>query len=549
MSGGRRRIETVGRSHRRQPLISLPHHRGPGGELLAGLALGLAAAGAVTLLVGAVRFGEDLAPSGRGRGPVAALAVVVALGVVAVLLLRLARSGLAWVPALLATAAAGGSMAWGLAAFRHQSDLGFPGQTTLLPVAGGAAVVLGLAASLLLRPMQGALRRPAALSVCTLLLGAAAVPAAALGTAELAAARAESTATVAAPDEVADVPAAVGRAGWRRDLGAEVLGVTAAGPGAVAQLRGARLVALDGGTGAVRWRYSRPGAVISSVDATPDGDTVIARIHPGPSGRTALLGLDATTGERLFLREVGSDVSLRVAGTGDLLITDRAVVAALPGGDGPIAGLAGYSTEDGRRIWTWRPPDGCRVVSGIWAVATSGSAIVPATCPGGRARTDGVAVVAVRGRDGEDVWIRDLPLRRPLEVADVAASLVMRADRDGARLRVTVGDGRALDATISTTTGRRAAREAPAPTAGCPAGPATVVLAEGAVCAAIGAAGRIVVRAGPLPDGPLDRIPLGGAPSTEPRADVSLTPARGAVVLNAGEGAPGILVGLVDDEG
>lgn len=257
------------------------------------------------------------------------------------------------------------------------------------------------------------------------------VAAAAVGTVSVVAALAVEGTTAAR----VEVPAVVERPGGRtwtwRPSGGEVAYVVAAGAGVVVADTGGGVSALDGRTGAQRWRYARPGAHIRALRATPDLRSVLVAFDPGGprvSGTELLVVLDAVTGEErsaLLIDGVLTDVDEVRATDATVVLRDR----------DDRDSVHGYELVTGERRWTWAAPHGCRAES---AHAGAGVALVAVTC------ADRLELMALDDATGTPRWTHrrqgyDAP-RAFLEVSpdgrvayldDLAGGAVLLAAADG----------------------------------------------------------------------------------------------------------------------
>lgn len=281
-----------------------------------------------------------------------------------------------WVTAALAVAAA----VW--AGFGLFDDLasGLPGGSTAVLTVAAVAVLLGVGVDTV-RP--GVLRLPFTAAL-VLVLAAAAVAGAVFA----------PRLPVRASQGTAVEPAALGeqpgerRWTWRSP--SPVRQVVAAGAGVVVAVDGGELAALDGPTGAVRWRYARPGAHVRALVATPSLATVIAAFAPGGdqvTGAELLVVLDAVTGD--VLQE--STVDERQADPDFLVPTDL----VLPVREDDT--VRAVDLRGGADLWTWRPPTGC---TSPFFLPRSGNDVVLTSLRCG----DQVGVVALDERTGERRW-------------------------------------------------------------------------------------------------------------------------------------------------
>lgn len=299
------------------------------------------------------------------------LAGAVALVAVAALTF-LDRASARIASAVLATASAG----W--AGYLVVTDLasGLPGPSTAVLAAAAGFAVVGVVADVV-RPVRLAFAGP-----LVVVLVAAAVAGGLL--APRLPVRA-SEAEAVEPPPLAREP---GERRWSWRTPDVVLGVVAAGAGVVVAVDGGELAALDGTSGAVRWRYSRPGSVVRALASTPDRAVVVATFVPG--GRTTGVALrvvlDAITGAIHRESEVDDQDSVTPTNTA-LPVTD-------PGGR-----IRATDLRTGAPLWTWAPADGCALAP---RPPGGGADVVlaPVRC------ADRSGVVALDERTGERRWDR-----------------------------------------------------------------------------------------------------------------------------------------------
>jgi outer membrane protein assembly factor BamB len=354
-----------------------------------------------------------------------------------------------------------------------------------------------------------------------------------------------SQAAAVEPAALAERP---GQPRWTWRSPRPVREVVPAGAGVVVALERGELVALDGPTGAERWRHARQGAHLRTLVATPDRATVLAAFDPGggrDTGAERLVVFDAVTGAVIH------------ESTMDDRVTDRSFLVptntVLPHRDGDT--VRALDLRNGKELWTWRPPDGC---SSPFFLPSGGHDIVITT----RRCGDRVGIVALDDRTGRqrwelmstaadrvDIFVDATPDPRILSVRMPGAgvNLLVRMD-DGTALyrpapngtvRVRVGPWPALEDTLTGPTGPEiidpttgAVRTLPA--ADCPKSRAhtTTTTAYLRVCAddsltwqdfATGQVSTAAIGWGPEP--PFPSLTLSGD------AHTVIRPAPGAIVL------------------
>ncbi len=412
------------------------------------------------------------------------------------------------------------------------------------------------------------------------------------------------TATAAPPPlAVAPVPARVTRVAWHTTVPG-LLSLAAAGPGVVARTT-TGLVALDGTTGAVRWRWTRSGTRTTALLASPDLATVVVLLGPVEGGSAGLAVLDAATGRVRFTVTGGWAAR-------PLQLTDAAVVSsdAVPpdprtgdvSGVRPATRYEARSVTDGRRLWTHAVGAGCRSLpddaeAGRAGFPTASTVVLTTVCGVGpvpvptdqqtpaTARVTALDAATGRARGERDVRVAgstasaaSLGLAVPPDGAIVTLTwLDPRTRRTGVVLRADTGAVLPADPAAAVADGRRtvtrtAIRDA---TTGAvvSADPAAALcadhglaLAAGVVCVdplasgpALGAGrvgGRPTVHLGGLTGTPVTvAVDLGGPFYADSGADPVTTmdtPGRlavpGAVVvaplLDPLEGRTTVLVGL-----
>jgi outer membrane protein assembly factor BamB len=230
-------------------------------------------------------------------------------------------------------------------------DAGLPGSSTAVLAGAATVVVLGLAVDAV-RP----LRTPGTAAVVVVLVAAAV--AGALLTPGWPV-RADRAAAVR-PAAMAGHP---GTRPWSWRSPDEVIEVVPAGAGVVVGVTGGELVALDGPTGRPRWHYTRVGAHLHALRATPDRTLVVAAFAPGDrtgyggfpfTGAQLLVVLDAVTGA--VIRESTEDYDVT---SWQALMPTNSVL--------PVRERVGYNDfrlhavdlRTGAERWTWSPPRGC----------------------------------------------------------------------------------------------------------------------------------------------------------------------------------------------
>lgn len=352
---------------------------------------------------------------------------------VAVALLTVVRSQLAAhavVAALLGVAVTGLAV-WG---FADQYGRGYPGTSTVVAAVGGLAVTTTALIALRFRPEHG--WRPksvVAAAVAFLLVPAVAAPVA-LAVPDLALETTTAPA-VAAPA----VPGSVSEVAWSAEFDERVHEVVAAGAGVVLLLDDG-VVALDGETGEVRWRRSRPGTEALRIDASPDGATVVTQFQPHDRPTLRREFLDAFTGELRFATN-HLDARPRYGPRGlDTRLTDTSYVGVAEDG------VTGYSLTDGARLFRYTPPAGCRtdVRPDAHFVVGPGT-LLTLDCG------DEFRFVLVDGTTGEVRWDRAITTPAGARLAPDRTSVAVQATIPGERgnhvvLDVATGDARSFTA-------------------------------------------------------------------------------------------------------
>lgn len=213
---------------------------------------------------------------------------------------------------------------------------------------------------------------------------------------------------------------------WRRPLppGAEVRDVQASASGVVVADDEGAVTALDGATGAVRWRFAREGAEVSEVRVSPDRRTVAVRHEAGSAAVVTVL--DALSGARR-----GQVATL----TSRLALTDR-VLAVGTRADGDDAGqVIGWSTDTVAPRWTWTPAPGCELDI-QWVPASPGTAPTAMTCP------DRVELQGLDEDTGRPRWTRTrVAATRPEARAPLDGAVVLWGELSSPDEVVTPADG------------------------------------------------------------------------------------------------------------
>jgi outer membrane protein assembly factor BamB len=304
-------------------------------------AVGLGVAGAAALVVAWV-LGDDFAQPAPGPWWPQAGTVVLILVLAVLVWTRRQVFVLAMaVVALVVTVIA-------VLGFVDQYSRGFPGRATVVTALGGLAVTV--AALLLVRagPRYG--WHPVTV-VAFLLVPVVATPLA------LAAPGLRVDATTAGAAKAAAVPASVSRVAWSTELDGQVQDVVPAGTGVVVLLADG-VVALDGQTGAIRWRRTRHGAEAVQLGASPDGRTVVVQFQPrDPTGGHDVWRevIDAFTGEVRFTADDTNEDTASDFVPFITPVTDTSYIGATD----DEQEFFGNSLTDGTRLWSYRPPRDC----------------------------------------------------------------------------------------------------------------------------------------------------------------------------------------------
>jgi hypothetical protein len=252
---------------------------------------------------------------------------------------------------------------WG---FVDQYSRGFPGEATLLAALGGLAVTVG---ALLFRPDNG-WRRWTTVLPAFLLVPALATPLV------LIAPDVRVDATTAAATEAAPVPETVSEVAWSTAVDGPVRDIVAAGAGVVVLLDNG-VVAIDGRTGDIRWTRVRHGTETKEIDVSPDGATVLVELHPIAPGPTRREVIDAFTGQLRFTPDP-RDPFYRTSWFSPMTNTSYL------GSNEDESEFYGYSLTDRSKLWTYRAPTDCWVMtgrSGRYAVAAG--MLLPINCQRG----------------------------------------------------------------------------------------------------------------------------------------------------------------------
>ncbi|GAB3454561.1 outer membrane protein assembly factor BamB family protein [Actinophytocola sediminis] len=301
--------------------------------------------------------------------------------------------------------------------FFDQYSRGFPGRATVVAALGGLAVTVGALLAVRGGPRAG--RRPVTVGAF-LLVPVVATPLA------LAAPGLPVEATTAGAVEAAALPASVSEVAWSTGLDGQVRDVVAAGAGVVVLLTDG-VVALDGQTGDLRWRRTRHGAQAEQLGASPDGRTVVVEFQPrdlSPGTRrdrspVAREVIDAFTGEVRFTTE---DVAEERPPFFVTPVTDNSYVGATA----DEQEFFGNSLTDGTRLWSYRPPRDCQLMSERTAqLAVAAGMLLPLAC----GTHDGSWVftefryVLVDGRTGDVRWEHRMRMPKPTDAIDVLGEL------------------------------------------------------------------------------------------------------------------------------
>ena len=278
---------------------------------------------------------------------------------------------------------------WAIYLLLNDLASGLPGPSTAVLAVAATVTAVGVLADVV-RPV----RLSVAASLVVALVGAAVAGA-------LLAPRLPVLASGASAVEPAALAEQPGERRWTWRTSDAVRGVAPAGAGVVVAVDGGALVALDGPTGAVRWRYARPGAHVRALLSTPDRSTVVAAFAPGGdrvTGAALLVVLDAITGD--VLRE--STVDDQVADV-DFLVPTNSVLPIRQHGDDDDT-IRATDLRTGAELWTWSAPDGC---TSPFFLPRSGADVVLTSIRCG----DRAGIVALDERTGEQRWERTTPVQ------------------------------------------------------------------------------------------------------------------------------------------
>ncbi|MPQ97352.1 PQQ-binding-like beta-propeller repeat protein [Modestobacter sp. I12A-02628] len=397
------RVREVGQAPDRHPVPA-----GAAGWVAAGAALAAAAGVETGLWLPGSPVGDR--PGGWLTVVGTATAAVVALvAVLAAVRWQAAARDWAWV------ALAGALLTcWASAppAERERSG-GFPGAAFAVTATSAALLVLSLAVVLAARGERRPRLLPTGAAAAAAVL--VALPAVVLLWSP------ERGSTTAAGVDPAPVPATVASLAWTRSAqaGQAPRAVVAAGAGIVLTTVDG-VTALDGVTGAQRWTYRRPGAVVVGSTAASDGGHVFLRLRPGDvlqphhSYADQLVVLDAVTGSVRWQADADGRAGRWGSGpiddTTPYLAVDDVLVRT---GDGVLAGL---DWDTGDQVWQWAPPPGCRryqrLSDGYWAAGTGNTVVLTLVCRAGS--DERVRLVALDATDGSSRWSADQPPGVPL---------------------------------------------------------------------------------------------------------------------------------------
>lgn len=405
------------------------------GHPFGGFVAGLATAGVLALIVASWILPDDLADIGPGYGRIRAFTIVIVAGLALVGVLRRSRIAAAnWTLAAVAALAAGITI-WAIVGFLSQYDAGFPGPRTLLAAIGGAAVAIG--ALLALRaPADGwwprSIHNGLWATGAFLLVAAAAIPM------MLTAPDWPLSATTGPTGKPAVVPDKVARVAWSTDVDGPIKAVAAAGTGAVVMLTDG-VIGVDGTTGNIRWSRRRAGADAEQIDVSPDGRTVLVQMSPHDRFPIRREVLNAFTGKVRF-----TDDSSNAAHSPGFVVPMTNV--SYIGANADETEFRGYSLQDGRRLWTFRAPAGCRIVgdhSQQFAVANG--MLLPLACGNKEFR-----YISVDAATGKIRWQHVVSLAKPSSRIEFGVDLAT----DHTLVRLYVQDAaRSQNAVLDTATG------------------------------------------------------------------------------------------------
>jgi outer membrane protein assembly factor BamB len=309
-------------------------------------------------------------PVRPARPDIEVLACAVALVAVAVLTF-LRRPVTRPVAGALSVAAA----AWAVYLLVDDLASGLPGASSAVLAVSAIVTVAGVAADVV---------RPVRLSLAGPLVGVLVVASVAGGLFAPRLPVRASEATAVEPPALAREP---GERRWTWRTSEVVRGVVAAGAGVAVAADGGEITALDGASGAVRWRYGRSGAHVRVLESTPDRARVVAAFTPGQgTGAALLVVLDAVTGEVIRESIVADSLTDQLVPTNTaLLLFEESVIRAA-------------DLDTGADLWTWSAPDDCAAPDAPHA----GAEVVLTTLD----CADQAGVVALDERTGDQRWDR-----------------------------------------------------------------------------------------------------------------------------------------------
>lgn len=328
----------------------------------------LIGAGLAVLVLGCWVVRVDFAETGQMAWWTQALTVGIAVGAVVIVVARDWRVKLwAWGLAV----AGAGVVVLGVLGFLYQFNSGFPGRQTVLAAVGGLAVLVG--AVMLSSVPDGNWPRPTRESGLFGLAAFVLVPALAWPLA-MSTADWRLAATTAPAGVPAAVPATVSKVAWSIEVDGEIKEVVGGGPGALVRFSDG-VAAVDGTTGQIRWSHRRAGADADAIDVSPDGRTVILQIRQGNRRPLRTEVLDAITGDVRY----ATDSAPRTFSIGGFYrpMTNTSYITA----DEDRSEFDGISLVDGRRLWTFSVPAGCRSVGGVAdGFAQANGMLLPLRC-------------------------------------------------------------------------------------------------------------------------------------------------------------------------
>ncbi|RBY74778.1 hypothetical protein DQ238_21210 [Geodermatophilus sp. TF02-6] len=243
--------------------------------------------------------------------------------------------------------------------------------------------------------------------------------------------------------------------------------------------------ALDVGTGAEAWRYTRANAHLC--DRTVVDGLVIAVFRTEDRCDEAV-ALSTRTGVRTWTRNMWFRPDVVLSSTAGI------VLAAAP------TGIVALDPVGDNTRWRQAAPEGCRLED---AAVGSAGVVVLQRCGG----SGGLQLRLFDGYDGSPRWTRDVPEGTTLAGVDRTVAV---AGDDGVRLLAGV-DGAPLGAVLP----------APGPVLVRGVGDTLLVLAGGTLSVVDQATGalRWQTAATGLPSGPAEGTPLPGTPVPVPEAD------------------------------